>query len=397
MRKQTIYLIRHAEAAHNIKEREAVERVKAAKGSKEEQERARKAVIDDEALRDAPLSSDGRSQLLHQSTNLTVMHRVCSRNSLEHYKQQPPPENQDVGLDPPEVILVSPLRRALMTATDLFFHSKSGSGGRSPRFIALEALREKRTGFCADERSPVEVLEAEFPHVDFSDLRRSDPHAIPPKGEDNAGVRARGKAFLEGPLAHEFASYPSLAVVTHKGWLREHRKTLKEMADAGRLAVDFDIDQWDQTLYKNAEIRVAQFGWNDDQELVSVVSRSVENVIGSAVESVVKHLLDNAMTLHNKTMSSQSLQRLAVAHHPYADLDFDDDDDEDDDEDSEDDSEDESEEEDEEEDDFLFYDEEEEEQLPGPPLSPNAMVDKFSGLDMEHASPTTVIKHIALP
>ena len=59
--------------------------------------------------------------------------------------------------------------------------------------------------------------------------------------------------------------------------------------DEDRLQVDFDVDQWHQTLYGNAEVRVAQFGWTE-RKLTTIVSKSVENTLGSAAKDAVKHL-----------------------------------------------------------------------------------------------------------
>ena len=165
-------------------------------------------------------------------------------------------------------------------------------------FVAVEALREKRTGFAADERSSVEVLEQEFPHVDFSDLhlQRAKNQQIPP-GEDNAAVRERGRVFLEDVLSR--IEEESVAIVTHKGWLREHRHTLKRWVDQRTLQVDFDLDNWHQTLYGNAEVRVAQFGWTHG-ELTSLVSKSMENALGSVVEDAVKHLIQKQLKHFSK-------------------------------------------------------------------------------------------------
>jgi hypothetical protein len=152
--------------------------------------------------------------------------------------------------------------------------------------VCLEAIREKRTGFAADERSSAESLQKEFPHVDFSDLYRQ--HEIP-LGEDNAAVQRRCHDFLENVLPQ--MEQDSVAIVTHKGWLREMRRTLQSSVQAGQLQVDFDLEHWHQSLYKNAEIRVARFVWEDDM-LVSIVSRSVENALGAAIEDAVKHLIE---------------------------------------------------------------------------------------------------------
>lgn len=170
------------------------------------------------------------------------------------------------------MVLVSPLRRALETATDLFYNNYMGVD--PPLFLAVEALREKRTGLECDERSSVVELQREFPHVNFLDVERG--HPIVPTGEDNAAVRSRGQALL----GHRLASVPGdyLAIVSHKGWLREHRKVLKERVERCELEADFDLEAWHTQLYGNAEVRVAAFGWQDNI-LTSVVSRSVDNAL----------------------------------------------------------------------------------------------------------------------
>lgn len=95
-------------------------------------------------------------------------------------------------------------------------------------------------------------------------------------GEDNDAVRARAAEFLDMRLAAVPGKY--IAVVSHKGWLREQRKILMQRVESGRIRANFDINEWDQTLYGNAEVRVVAFRWQDG-ELVSVVSRSVDNAM----------------------------------------------------------------------------------------------------------------------
>jgi broad specificity phosphatase PhoE len=269
-RHQVVYLVRHAEAAHNIMEKQAIQEA-IAKGihGKKEQEEARRAVLNNESLRDAPLSQEGNLQVMRKSRSLTML------NALGGSKYSPP-----------TLVLVSPLRRALMTATKLFPQQH-----HVPKFVALEILREKRTGFAADERSSIEKLEKEFPHVDFLDLRRHDRPAIL-AGEDNAAVRARGKAFLEGPFSQ--LEETSVALVTHKGWLRELRHTLRSNALAGDLEVNFDLDDWHQTLYTNAEVRVAEFAW-EGSKLKSIVSKSVDNAMSSVIELAVQQISQRGM------------------------------------------------------------------------------------------------------
>jgi len=266
--KKVIYFVRHAEATHNVKEREAIQAVIAAgETDKERHDQARRAVLqEDPSLKDAPLSKDGTDQARSSGMKLKAL-----------FKSSPPGRNRSrktaAPFGRPDVVLVSPLRRALMTATELFNHSDD-EGNDPPMFLAIEALREKRTGLACDERSTVPELKLEFPHVDFSDVERGIPEV--PVGEDNAAVRARAAKFLDTRLAAVPGKY--IAVVSHKGYLREQRKILMSRVESGMIRANFDISEWDKTLYGNAEVRVVAFRWQDG-ELISVVSRSVDNAM----------------------------------------------------------------------------------------------------------------------
>ena len=292
--KKVIYFVRHAEAEHNVVERRVVQAaIAAGETNKERQDAARRAVLqEDPSLRDAPLSKDGTLQARDSGKKLGALflnrsHSNASNHSNEEYlaplsvnshQRKSRQKQQQSPFRPPDVVLVSPLRRALMTATELFLHRREDSqddttSSDPPRFVALEALREKRTGLACDERSSVAELRTEFPHVDFSNV---PPASVVPEGETNEDVRARGAHFLDHHLAAMEGTY--LAIVSHKGWLREHRKVLKRRVELGHIRADFDINEWDTTLYGNAEVRVAAFRWQDD-ELVSVFSRSVDNAI----------------------------------------------------------------------------------------------------------------------
>ena len=74
-----VYLVRHAQAEHNVQEKIAEEEVLAAGGTKEEAERARKAAIDQEHLRDAPLSVKGAAQVVDRAgVRLRLLHLPLS-------------------------------------------------------------------------------------------------------------------------------------------------------------------------------------------------------------------------------------------------------------------------------------------------------------------------------
>mmetsp|Transcript_13074 Transcript_13074/g.28353 ORF Transcript_13074/g.28353 Transcript_13074/m.28353 type:complete len:626 (-) Transcript_13074:87-1964(-) len=279
--KKIIYFCRHAEATHNVKEREAVAAAKTAgETRKEELEKARRAVLaEDASLKDAPLSQDGIDQVRTSGRRLNELFS-SNHSSIGASPATRQRSRSSGSADPssvfkkPDVVLVSPLRRALMTATELFLNVDSDDGSDPPMFLAIEALREKRTGYLADERSSVAELKAEFPHVDFSDVEAQA--VVVPIGEGNPEVRARGAKYLDERLPYVEGTH--LAIVSHKGWLRELRHTLKSRVNIGHLRADFDIEDWEKTLYGNAEVRVASFRWQDG-ELTSVVSRSVDNAL----------------------------------------------------------------------------------------------------------------------
>ena len=63
MQKKIVYLVRHAQALHNVQEQRAREETKAKGGSVEEQEAARKDVLKDPSFKDAPLSRSGEQQV----------------------------------------------------------------------------------------------------------------------------------------------------------------------------------------------------------------------------------------------------------------------------------------------------------------------------------------------
>ena len=146
-RRKVVYLVRHAQAKHNVVELEAQARVRAAGGGVEEQEAARKATLHDPLFRDASLSGSGKDQVALSAADFRRLLR-------------------ETHCPPAEVVFVSPLERTLQTAQLLF-------PGHA-RMICLEALREKRTGLPCDERKPAELLRGRFPSVDFADVLEQD-------------------------------------------------------------------------------------------------------------------------------------------------------------------------------------------------------------------------------
>mmetsp|Transcript_46037 Transcript_46037/g.99979 ORF Transcript_46037/g.99979 Transcript_46037/m.99979 type:complete len:718 (+) Transcript_46037:39-2192(+) len=234
--RKIIYLVRHAEAWHNVEEKAAETKALLSGGDAKAANLARRRALANPVFLDAPLSEIGTKQVM-----LTADHFA---NLLKgtHYQ-------------PPELVLVSPLERALQTATLLF--------PNHPRILAKEILREKRTGLPCDERKAVWELANNFPQVDFEDISKADvasgggswdfqAHLL----ETNADVAIRAKCALEKIYAE---SATSIAVVTHKGFLRE-----LQTGPWARLLESNGQEL--PAVFKNAEVRVCEVEWIGDGE-----------------------------------------------------------------------------------------------------------------------------------
>eukprot|EP00448_Togula_jolla_P030737 CAMPEP_0170636082 /NCGR_PEP_ID=MMETSP0224-20130122/37590_1 /TAXON_ID=285029 /ORGANISM="Togula jolla, Strain CCCM 725" /LENGTH=294 /DNA_ID=CAMNT_0010965675 /DNA_START=41 /DNA_END=925 /DNA_ORIENTATION=+ len=226
----TLYLVRHGEAIHNIAEREAktmsagiLELLGLSKGSEcfeEIVEGARHQVLMDEGFKDAALSGEGCIQASASAHTLEGLYAM--------------------GLAKPETVYVSPLQRALKTASIMFPNHHN--------IHVCSAVRERLTGLPCDESSPTQMLQR---RLTFDGMIWESP-ATPPKtvkatAEDKAMVRLRAEVALRQILA---AKEGSVAIVSHKGFLRELEK--------GCLAIK------DTAEFDNGEVRVYHVQVHDD-------------------------------------------------------------------------------------------------------------------------------------
>lgn len=240
---KTLVLVRHGEALHNIREREAKKQAQLeasgkgfAEGSAEvrsEVERAMKEVLRDEAFRDAPLSPNGKAMALDAQAE---MNRLMAK-----------------GISMPTRVLVSPLERALQTAAIVF--------PNHPSTHVVEDLRERRTGLPCDERKMAAEVAARatFCHMSFDHLLHQDLLRVPgnPSLEDKPKLRERTAEVVE-----LLRSRPDhcLAIVTHKGFLRELERGPLERPEA--------------TEFGNCEVRVYDVTFTPDGGLISRVRYS---------------------------------------------------------------------------------------------------------------------------
>merc|ERR1719378_292099 len=121
--------------------------------TKQRMDEARKAVLNDENLKDAKLSALGRREA------------EAARDELKNLIAEQQEQGQQLA--EPEYVLVSPLTRTLETA-DIIFPDHRGIHVR-------EDLAERRTGKPPDTRSPVSHLElrSSFAHFSMKRLREA--------------------------------------------------------------------------------------------------------------------------------------------------------------------------------------------------------------------------------
>ncbi len=270
-REVLLYLIRHGEAEHNVLEKIAMQKAlersiqETGKGKEypetvQKLEDARKAVLNNETLKDAKLSELGRWEAHTARTSLWKI-------------------NLQTGLEPPARVLVSPLTRTLETASILFpEHHNTGL-----KVHVREDLSERKTGKPPDTRSSVTSLSLRKSFRRFSmnqliknesvlagDADKSMPESRALEEtslEPNACSRKRRRHLQSGmeenreelrKRTHRLfcllaeTNHSSVAVVTHKGYLRELEKGPLRQGDTVK-------------EFKNCEIRVYNIKLVDHQ------------------------------------------------------------------------------------------------------------------------------------
>lgn len=139
---------------------------------------------------DAPLTELGREQCKAQRPNAAALR--------------------------PEVVIVSPLHRALQTAQISFTDFR----GKIP-FIAHEALREELGLLVCNKRRPLSETMEDYPSIDFSIMAKTAPDEDimwDPNNRENPQKQARR---IYGFLADFLRLRPEkeLAIVGHSAWL----------------------------------------------------------------------------------------------------------------------------------------------------------------------------------
>jgi len=248
----TLFLIRHGEASHNVLEKKAKQEAlqqALAEGlkaddelTKERMELARKRVLCDDNLFDAPLSDMGKEEARRSRAALAS---IANAENLTF----------------PEEILVSPLTRTLETANLIF----PDHGDVHVR----EELRERCTGKPPDTRSSTEQLRSRMSFCRFSMNRLEELTALQQvqqeweikKEEENKAMLRERTRQLFRLLAECPPNRKSIAVVTHKAYLRELERG--------------PFGDPDSPEFKNGEIRVYKIRLHPETESIELADRIV--------------------------------------------------------------------------------------------------------------------------
>jgi broad specificity phosphatase PhoE len=220
-RPRTLYLVRHGEAVHNVLEAQAQEvaKVKAQQNnlSPEEtyrnMEEARKSVLKDPSLMDAPLTERGREQARHVSQKLQDI--------------------IDQGIiHPPTEAMCSPLSRCLETTQILLENTTAIT--TSSAHIRPE-LAERKTQFPPDTPKPLEDLlrwtreSDRFIITHAEKLCKENVAHEAMCRESKEMLRARASQMFDLLMEME---HRHVLVVSHKGFLRELERGLLEIPDS---------------------------------------------------------------------------------------------------------------------------------------------------------------------
>ncbi|CAF2108013.1 unnamed protein product [Brassica oleracea var. botrytis] len=190
---KTLYLVRHAQGIHNVvlEEKRGIDEIGDVHLSPK--------------LFDAPLSPKGVQQVSEQ-------HKQILESGL---------------LNTIELVITSPLRRAMETAVGIFRgHKDINLSHNFPPIVALELCRERMGLYPCDRRESISTRRICFPEIDFT-MVESDEDALwrEEERENLEEVSARGFRFLKWLWERP---EKEIAVVSHGIFLQQTLCALHE-------------------------------------------------------------------------------------------------------------------------------------------------------------------------
>ncbi|KAF3497223.1 hypothetical protein DY000_02054883 [Brassica cretica] len=233
---KTLYLVRHAQGIHNVvlEEKGKINGIGDANLSPR--------------LLDAPLSPKGIQQV------------------SEHRKQI----LESGLLNTIELVITSPLRRAMETAVGIFRgHKDINLSDNFPPIVALELCRERMGLYPCDRRESISTCRTWFPEIDFT-MVESDEDALwrEEKRENLEEVSARGLRFLKWLWERP---EKEIAVVNHGIFLQQTLCALHEK-------VSIPLQDNLLTRFANCELRSIRIDKSDMEAVTRTTYNCRENV-----------------------------------------------------------------------------------------------------------------------
>jgi broad specificity phosphatase PhoE len=149
----------------------------------------------------------------------------------------------------PELLIISPLHRALQTAQITFQDFRD-----AVPFVAHEACREELGLLTCNRRRPLSETKREFPSIDFSLLHPMEEDHLwdPNQREDPKSKSQRIYKFLVDFVRHQ--PQKEIAIVGHSAWLFTMCNSVVDCGD------DEDLSSW----FGTSEIRSVKMTWEDE-------------------------------------------------------------------------------------------------------------------------------------
>jgi broad specificity phosphatase PhoE len=144
----------------------------------------------------------------------------------------------------PELVVVSPLSRAVKTALIGFDHLVDGAATKVP-FVANELVRETNGKHTCDRRRETSEAARDFPMVDFSALDSKEDPTWTEQRETSAAISCRGYSFLTEWLRQR--PEKEIVVATHSAFLLTVFNSVLDCSDCSELTSWFETGEMRST------------------------------------------------------------------------------------------------------------------------------------------------------
>jgi broad specificity phosphatase PhoE len=184
---------------------------------------------------EAPIDMDSTDK----SVNPWVMPELLDSPLTETGKDQCRMRRPDASILNPQLVVVSPLARAIQTAY-LTFQDHGPTGSRAIPWVAHEDCREEMGLLICNKRRPLSHIQEDYPDIDFSLIQHEQDVPFDTIGTDRRESPKEKTDRIYDFLTKYIQNRPEeeIAVVGHSGWLFYMLNAVMDCQDDTRL------EQW---------------------------------------------------------------------------------------------------------------------------------------------------------